>query len=439
MKPTQALELLDSFINYEKEISFDYPEALKLDRMRALAKEFGNPQNAFESILIAGSKGKGSTAVMLSSILRMENLKVGLYTSPHLEDVRERIQVNGSWISETRFTDFFSKLKKIMDGYSWKKDPPTYFEVLTALAFTHFKEMKVQAAVLEVGLGGLHDSTNIAPAKVAGLTSISLEHTDKLGKTISKIAVQKCGIIKGREQVVSSPQLPDAQNVIEDAVREREAVLFRVGGEIKIFERGFGEDFQKLDLRTPWGNFYDLELRLRGRHQLENAALAVGLSQALTTRTRLTVSESAVRQGLLDARWPGRLEKISEDPKVVLDGAHTVDSIRRLLESLRRHFSFSGLLVVFAVSKDKPAETMLAEIGQEPKHLILTEFKGPRAMPCRELSEKVPGNVSGVSVEPEAHAAFLQARTLAGPEDLILITGSLFLVAELRAAILGGL
>ena len=181
---------LDSFINHEKEISSDYPEALKLDRMRALAKEFGNPQNAYDSVIIAGSKGKGSVAVFLSSILRMENLRVGLYTSPHLKDVRERIQVNGLWISEARLAEFMSRLKKGQEEYSWKKDPPTYFEVMTVLAFHTLKEMKVHVAVLEVGLGGLYDSTNIAPAKVVGLTPVSLEHTDKLGKTVSMIAVQ---------------------------------------------------------------------------------------------------------------------------------------------------------------------------------------------------------------------------------------------------------
>jgi dihydrofolate synthase/folylpolyglutamate synthase len=198
MNYPEALEYIDTFINYEKEHSFEYPETFKLDRMRRLAKELGNPQNAYESILIAGSKGKGSTAAFLSSILRMENLRVGLYTSPHLVDMRERIQVNGLLISEARFLEIAMTLRRLMDSHEWRKDPPTYFELLTAMAFFHFKEMKVHVAVLEVGLGGLYDSTNIAPARVAGLASISLEHTDKLGKTVSKIAVQKCGIIKGR-------------------------------------------------------------------------------------------------------------------------------------------------------------------------------------------------------------------------------------------------
>lgn len=435
----QALAYLDSFVNYEKERSFVYPEALKLDRMRRLAKELGNPQNAYESILIAGSKGKGSTAAFVSSILRMENLKVGLYTSPHLVDVRERIQVNGLWINEARFTEFMGRLRKMMDEHFWKKDPPTYFEVLTAMAFVHFKEMKVQVAVLEVGLGGLYDSTNIAPAKVVGLTPIGLEHTDKLGRTVAKIAVQKCGVIKGREIVVSAPQSPEAMNVIHEAAGDREATLFRVGKEITIFERDHQEDGQKMDVRTPWGNFYDLEVHLRGAHQIENAAQAAGLAMALTKKTRLTVSESAVRQGLADARWPGRLEKISERPRILLDGAHTVDSIRKMLEGIKRHFRFSDLIVVFACSADKDAKGMLEAVVPECQCVIITQFEGPRAMPCRELAQRVPAETTEVFVEQDNHLALAKARSLAGPDDLILICGSLFLVSELRTALIEGI
>ncbi len=434
-----AVAYLDSFINYEKESSFDYPEAFKLDRMRSLAKVFGNPQNAYDSVIIAGSKGKGSVAAFLSSILRMDNWRVGLYTSPHLKDVRERIQVNGLWINELRVAEFASRLKKIQEEYSWKKNPPTYFEVLTVMAFHYFKEMKVHVAVLEVGLGGLYDSTNIAPAKVVGLTPVSLEHTDKLGKTVSKIAVQKCGVVKGREIVVSSPQSSEVQAVIEQTVNERDAELFFVGKEIKVFEREFEEDCQRLDVRTPWENFYNLEIRLRGRHQMENAAQAVGLAKSLEKKTRLTVSENAVRQGLLDARWPGRLEKIDERPKIVLDGAHNVDSVKKMLEGLKRHFKFGDLIVIFGASSDKDTEGMLRELQKESECFVFTECRHPRAVPVRVLAEKAKDKSREIFQEPSSAVALEKARSLADPEDLILITGSLFLVGELRTAILEGI
>jgi dihydrofolate synthase/folylpolyglutamate synthase len=439
MNYSAALVYLDSFVDYEKENFFNYPEVFNLERMRLLVKEFGNPQNSFESVIIAGSKGKGSTAAFLSSILRMENWRVGLYTSPHLKDMRERIQVNGLWIGELRVAEFASRLKKIQEQYTWKKNPPTYFEVLTALAFYYFKEMKVQVAVLEVGLGGLYDSTNIAPAKVVGLTPVSLEHTDKLGKTVSKIAVQKCGVIKGREIVVSSAQVPAVQSVVEAASREREAELVTVGKDIRIFEREHAEDFQRLDVRTPWGNFYNLEICLRGRHQMENAAQAVGLAKALEKKTRLVLSESAVQQGLLDARWPGRLEKMEGRPKIVLDGAHNLDSIKRMLEGLKRHFKFSGLIVIFGSSNDKDTKGMLRELAGVAKNFIFTECRHPRAMPVRVLNENAPSEFKEISQEPSSSAALQKARQIAGSDDLILVTGSLFLVGEVRSLVLEGI
>ncbi len=440
MNDSQVLEYLDSLANYEKETSQAYPEAFKLDRMKSLLRELGNPQNAFDSVIVAGSKGKGSICIFLSSILRMENLKVGLYTSPHLLDVRERIQVNGLWINEVRFSEYLTKFKKILEEYVWRKNPPTYFEVLTALAFCHFKELKVQVAVLEVGLGGLYDSTNVVSSKVAGLAPISLEHTDKLGKTVSKIAVQKCGIIKGREIVVSSSQPSEAANVIEATCQDREAQLVRVGKEIQVQERNFTEDLQRFDVKTPWGNFYDLETRLRGRYQLENAAVAIGLAKALERKIpRLAITEEAVRQGVLDASWPGRLEKIADRPRIVLDGAHTVDSVHKMIGGLKRHFRFSDLIFVFGTSSDKDAEGMLQEVLSEADCLIVTQSSHPRAMPVQKIASFIENTGKEMFVEPSVKNAMAKARSLADVDDLIVVSGSLYLVAEIRQQLFSGM
>ncbi len=435
MNYSEALEYLDSFTNYEKEKTFQYPAALNLDRMRQLAKELGNPQNAYPSILIAGSKGKGSTAAILSSILRMENIKTGLYTSPHLLDVRERIQVNGLQISEIRFAEYLTQLSKMLDVYSWRKDRPTYFELLTAVAFCHFKEMKVQAAVLEVGLGGLYDSTNIAQAKVVGMTPISLEHTDKLGKTISKIAVQKCGVIKGREYVVSAHQPREAETVISETVKERDARVFWLGRDIKIVERDFGPAFQRFDVKTPLGSYYGLALHLLGDHQMENAAQAILMAKCFEEKTRIKISEEAVKQGVLDARWPGRLEKISDLPTVVVDGAHTPDSVRRMLSGLKRHFSFSRLLVVLGVFEDKDLSGILEELLPETAQFYATRSGHARSLAPEKIAEALEGRGAKVSVEKEFKAAFSKARQDAGEEGLVLVTGSLHLVAEAKQAV----
>lgn len=428
----QSLEFVNSFINYEKTSAYQYPEDFYLDRMRDLTKALGNPQKSYETILIAGSKGKGSIASILSSILRMENYRVGLYTSPHLTDIRERIRVNGLLMSEARFIEETHHLRRTLDEPGWRKDPPTHFEVLTAMAFHHFKFMKIDIAVLEVGLGGLYDSTNIAEAKAVGLGPISLEHTDKLGKTISKIAVQKCGVIKGREVVISAPQEKEADAVIQRAVLEREAVLFRVGKEIQILERGHTEDRQNFDLRSPFGNYFNLELELLGSHQIQNAAVAIGLAKGLETRTRLKVSESAVRRGVLDASWPGRLEKIADSPLIVLDGAHHPESLRAALEGIQRHFHFRRLIVVFGVMEDKDLDGMLHQILPAADTLILTAPTNPRARDLQSIARAIEPCAVEVQVEKDPSLAFSLAQRLAQPEDLILVTGSLYLVGDIK-------
>ncbi len=432
MNYPDSLEYLETLTNLEKEKSFEYPEAMSLDRMRRLVKSLGNPQKAYPSIIIAGSKGKGSVAAILSSILRMENLKVGLYTSPHLSDVRERIRVNGLEISETRFAEYLTPLSKMLDEYSWRKDMPTYFEVLTALAFVHFKEMKVQVAILEVGLGGLYDSTNIAEAKVVGMTPISLEHTDKLGKTISKIAVQKCGVIKGREHVVSAAQSREAEGVITETALEREAKLFWLGREVKLMERNHGPDFQKLDVKTPFGSYYDLTLHLLGEHQMENAAQAIAMAGCFEDKTRIKISPEAVKQGVRDARWPGRLEKISDHPQIVVDGAHNRESMRRMLLGLRRHFHFTRLLVVLGVSQDKDLAGILEELLPETDQFYVTQSGHDRSLACEKISEAIEGLGKKSVMDRDFQTLFSQACHDAGDDDLVLVTGSLYLVALAR-------
>ncbi len=432
MNISDAVEYIHSFINYEKTLSWEYPEAIKLERMRLLAKEFGNPQNAYENIIIAGSKGKGSTAAILASILRMDNYKVGLYTSPHLVDLRERIRVNGLLISEPRVVEYAETLKRILNDASWRKDPPTFFEVLTVMAFWHFREMKVHVAVLEVGLGGLYDSTNIAQAKAVGITPISLEHTEKLGKTIAKIAVQKCGVIKGREVVVSAPQVPEAEAVIQKACTDNEAKLLKVGKDIKIFERTFTENDQRFDVKAPFGNYFDLKLHLLGRHQLENAAVAIGLAKALEEKTRMKISEEAIERGVIDAAWPGRLEKMSDHPIIVFDGAHNPDSMEKTLTALKRHFHFNRIIAVIGVSGDKDAEGILEPLAEASEIIIATQSTNVRAMPVNLLAETARQFKETTLTEADPHKALEEAKRLSKPEDLILVTGSLFLLGDLK-------
>lgn len=436
MTEQDALDFLGAFADFEKDRSFSYPESMNLARMQRLCRELGHPQNAFDSALIAGSKGKGSAAAMTASILRMDDWRIGLYTSPHLLDVRERIQVNGLTIGPAKFVEGVEKLRKILNDSLWRRDPPTYFELLTALAFWYFREMKVQTAVLEVGLGGLYDSTNVAPAKAAGITAISLEHTDKLGKTVAKIAVQKCGIIKGREVVVSAPQAREADAEIEQAARAREAELWRVGREIRFSERGHDEAGQKFDLEAPFGKYYGLKIPLLGVHQIENACVAVGLAKALEKRTRLTVSRDAVQQGLAAVNWPARLQKIADKPLTVLDGAHNPESVRRALEALHRHFHFSAVHAVLALAKDKDANGIFDALAAESPRLWLTAFPGGRAAAPADLERAARGRFTEIAVVEDPLEAVAQAQKHAAPSELVFITGSLYLAAAVHKGLL---
>lgn len=424
-----AIEYLESLADYEKEANYIYPEGFRLDRMKKLARDLGNPQNYYPSVIIAGSKGKGSTAAILSSILRMENYRVGLYTSPHLLDVRERIQMNGLVVGEAHFADYVSRVEKVLSDSDWRKEKPTYFEVLTAVAFLHFREMKVHVAVLEVGLGGLYDSTNICEAKAVGITPISLEHTDKLGKTIAKIAVQKCGVIKGREYVVSAVQPKEAEPVILEAAAKNDAKLVWVGKDLRWAERSADDRSQYFDLKTPFGNLFNLELPLLGEHQIENAAMAVGLAKSLEEKARLKVSSEAITQGLAVVHWPGRMEKVSDKPLIVLDGAHTRDSVARLIHGLRRHFHFGRIIAVMAALDDKDIQGMIEELAAETAVLFATQTPHARSMKPRRIEEAAHGLVKDVRMTDSVESAIMEAASCAGSTDLVLVTGSLYLVA----------
>ncbi len=424
------MQFIDSLLNYEKTSSFSYPQAMELGRMRALAAAWGDPHNAYESVLIAGSKGKGSTAAILASILNAAGIPAGLYTSPHLSDVRERIQVGGCCIPERHFVELVSRMSETLAEPRWKKDPLTYFETLTTIALEYFRSQGVRVAVLEVGLGGLLDSTNIAPAKVAGITPISLEHTDKLGCTIAEIAAQKAGIIKGGETVISAEQPPAAAAVIQKAAKAGQAKLVSVGKEITVTGKEFGENFQTFDLHTPYGDFDRLKIGLLGEHQMKNAAQAVVLAKALECRAGLRISEGVVRKGLKAAHWPGRLEVIANCPTVVLDGAHNADSAQKLKAALARHFRFERLIVVLGVSGDKDLRGILDAVAPSARFIVATQSSHARARAAEEVAKAAGVFKAEVFLEKESFRAFEKANRLATPQDLLLVTGSLFLVGE---------
>jgi len=423
-----AVDYILSFADYERmprsALVFD------LRRIEQLLDRMGNPQNAAKSVHIAGTKGKGSTAAMIASILAQSGYRTGLYTSPHLLSIRERIQVDGQQISEDEFARLTALMKPEVEAVNAAGDfgELTTFEILTALAFACFREGGLAYQVLETGLGGRLDATNVVKPEVCVITSISYDHTDVLGDTLAQIAGEKAGIIKPGSIVVSAPQSPEAMEALEKICRQRKVKLLRVGSDVTWQRKSFGSEGQSFQLRGLNGD-YHLTLPLLGEHQLENAAVAVATVETLMERGA-TITAEDIKRGIAKVNWPGRLQIIWRQPWVVVDGAHNGDSIRRLVEALRQYLLFDKAIVVFGASSDKNISGMVAELATFPHRVIVTRSCHPRAVAVERLAEEFTRRGIAFEVSADAESAMKRAISFAGPEDLICATGSLFLVAE---------
>lgn len=426
MDYSQALQYLGSFINYEKAAFFNYRESLKLERMRRLAGMLGNPQDALRCVHITGTKGKGSTSAMVASILKEAGFRVGLYTSPHLVSFRERIRINDELISEGELSGLAERVKAVTDTIDRNTDDfPTFFEVYTAIAFLYFEQKKADFCVLEVGMGGRLDATNIIEGPLCcGITQISYEHTHKLGGTLSKIACEKAGIIKKGALTVSSQQAPEAAIRIRAACREKNSRLFEVGADIK-FKK---EDKRIFSMKGIFGDYPFMETGLKGDHQLMNAATAVGLVESLRFHD-IIISPDAIRAGLKNVSWPGRLQVLKRSPYVVLDGAQNRASANALAKAVKEYFEYDKLVLVLGISKDKDIKGICEELGAVADKVILTRANLPRA----EEPQVLKKFFSEAAITASVRQAVDLAERLAGPQDLILVTGSFFVLGEVMA------
>ena len=423
-----ALDYILSFADYERmprsALVFD------LRRIEMLLEKLGNPQGVARSIHVAGTKGKGSTAAMIASILTQAGYRTGLYTSPHLLSIRERIQVDGSSIGEDTFARLVEMMKPKVEivNDSGGFGELTTFELLTALAFAYFKEKKVDYQVLETGLGGRLDATNVVKSEVGVITAISFDHTDVLGDTLAQIAMEKAGIIKSGSIVISSPQSPEAMEVIVRVCRERGVRLVRAGSDFTWERKAFSPEGQVFQLKGITGE-YELNLPLLGEHQLENAATAVAAAEVLVERGA-KVSPKSIADGLAQVHWPGRLQILRRKPWVIVDGAHNADSVRRLVKALKQYFDFDRAILIFGASSDKNIAGMVDELASFPDTVIVTQSRHPRAVaPDKPVSEFSKRGIVPVVTENVASAVEL-ALAKAKPTDLICATGSLFIVAE---------
>lgn len=427
MNYCKAVSFLESFVNYEKASGIPPKRFLKLRRIKCFLKSIGNPQDSLKVIHIAGTKGKGSTAAFIAYILREAGFKTGLYTSPHLFDFRERIRIL-SPLSPQRKDSFegmilrrelallVEQFKPIAEKYraGVKYGPLSFFELATALAFAYFKERKVDFVVLETGLGGKLDATNVVNALVSVITPISYEHTLVLGRTLRKIAREKSGIIKAQGSiVVSAPQEKEAREVIRQRCK-------KIG--VKLCEAG----------QAAIKEYSDFRIGLKGKHQVVNAAVA-GLAVKALSDYGVNVSFNSIKKGLGKAVWPIRCEVVSKKPAIVLDGAHNSASARALKKAISSEFRYKKLILILGILKDKDIFGICREVCPLADEIILTQADHPRAADIGELEKVISPLVKcRINKAKSVKGAVKLAMQSAGRRDLILACGSLFLAAEVR-------
>ncbi len=424
----QALDYLYSFVDYSlKHISELAKAEFNLDRMFALMEELGNPQKKYPIIHVAGTKGKGSVAALCASALKAAGYKTGLYTSPHLWDYVERIQISGEPISHQQLIELVEKIKPAVA----KIPKLTTFEITTALGLLAFAENDVSAAVIEVGLGGRLDATNIVTPKVSVITSLSYDHMAVLGNTLAEIAGEKAGIIKEGIPVVSAPQVEEALEVLKRVAKEKNSPLTLVGEDVKFERLTSSLDGQSLSIRDELRHLtINLQLPLLGSHQIENAAIAYA---ALKT-SRIPISEEAIQQGFAQAKWPARFEVLHRTPPVVIDSAHNRDSARRLRETLDEYFPEVPVILIFCALEDKDISGMLEELKPRLECVVATQADHPRAPSPEWTAEQV--KKAGIAVESVApvSSALERALELAGNQKLVLAAGSVAFAGEVSAA-----
>ena len=378
---------------------------------------------------IAGSKGKGSVAAMVAAALTASGLRTGLYTSPHLHVVNERLRVDGEMVSDRGLVALLDRVRPHVEAVnrSATYGRLTTFEILTALGFCYFEESEVDFQVIEVGLGGRLDATNVVRPEVCVITSISLEHTDVLGNTLTAIATEKAGIIKPGCRVVSSPQVQEVDEVIATTCRDRGVELFRVGREVTWHSPRQESERQlfKVDGRLA---SYDLTVPLLGRHQLDNAATAVAALELVAERTPQVTADTILR-GLASVRWEGRLQVLSRRPLVVADGAHNADSAWRLRESLEQCFRFDRAILIIGFSADKNVAAIARELLPIFDEVIVTRSIHPRAMAPSVAAAEFARLGVAVRETDDISIALPLALERAGENDLVCVTGSLFVVA----------
>jgi dihydrofolate synthase / folylpolyglutamate synthase len=406
-----------------------------LENITILAERLGRPDRAYPSAHIAGTNGKGSTAAFLESILRRSGFRTGLNTSPHLEKINERIRVNGEEISDDAFAETFTRIQALNEellAAGKLRAHPTYFECVTAMAFEYFARQRVDFAVFEVGLGGRLDATNILTPVVSIITRVGFDHENFLGHSLEEIAVEKAGILKPGVPLILAGQRPEALEVIRARANQLRCPLIETGTAFRI-EKEWTENGCGRAVVSENASGWSLELapRLPGKFQIQNSLSAVAAARYLQNRG-YRISDDAIAQGIAEAVWPGRLEKLQSDPDVYLDGAHNPSAARELAAFLEQYLAGRKTWLVFGALRDKAVDEIAGVLFPLAAEVIFTQPRTTRAISAAQLAEITAHHAAHFTVVPEPEAALEHALDRAAPHDAIVVAGSLYLVGQLR-------
>lgn len=436
MRYSDALRYLNTFRNFESRPADSYGRELNLKRMVWLLGQFGSPEKNIRFVLVAGTKGKGSTACLLASILSEAGCRTGLYTSPHLLSPCERMRINGQAISRNDFGKLFRRVREQLGKVGvapWGS--PTYFEVMTLGAFLYFAQRKVSAAVLETGLGGRLDATNAVDPLISVLTPISYDHMDQLGNSLPAIAREKWAIVRKRGVLVCGRQPTSVRSRLSRWIREKKVKAFLFDKDFRAIPEDLTERGSFFSLRLRRKNIRHLFVSLPGSFQIENAACAVQAAELLRSSFGFRISGENIRSGLGKVSWEGRFQVLSHRPLVLVDGAHNGASFRALRESILTIFPGKKVTIILGLSSDKDLKRISGELACfEPERIIATQARNPRAMSAELLAEQLREKGLRVRKAAGLSGALKIAFGRGNSKDVFLITGSLFLVGEaLRA------
>ncbi|MFZ0035093.1 MAG: folylpolyglutamate synthase/dihydrofolate synthase family protein [Sedimentisphaerales bacterium] len=432
----EAINYLYARTDYEKETGLRYNiTTFNLNRMEKLLSLVGKPHKKIATVHIAGTKGKGSTATMLARMLEANGYKVGLYTSPHVVHLHERIAVNSEMISDREMLGLLNRIYAPVEKMA-KTDAPTFFEIMTVMAFMHFADVKTDIAVIETGLGGRLDSTNVIKPEVVGITSLSIDHQHQLGKTLESIAKEKAGIFKRGVPIVSAPQEPEAMQVLKSHAAAVKAPLSVTGKDIDFscrFETSRENGpHMRVCLATPTSKFEHLRVPLHGQHQAINCGLALAMLDKLKSSGYEIDNEKAVK-GLSNVWLAGRMEMIYDDPRIMIDGAHNAASIEALIQAIGQNIPYDSMVIIFGCNNDKDIAGMLDKLQYGADKVIFTRSSSAKAMPPEELADmynEICGKMCQSAVS--LGEALRLARSAVSKEDLICITGSFYLVGDAK-------